>query len=53
MNRPRRYPYSKGQWEIKEVIGYFGEDLHIVVTILKNGITGETKSGSTERKESI
>ena len=43
MNRPRRYPYTKSQWEEETTTECFGDDSHLELKVKRNRVTGETK----------
>ena len=43
MKRPKRYPYTKSQWEEETTLVCFGDDSHLELKVLKNRITSEVK----------
>ena len=43
MSRPRKYPYTKSQWEEETSTLFFGDDTLLKIRIERNRITGEQK----------
>lgn len=41
--RPRRYPYTRSQWEEETTLVCFGDDSHLEMRNERNRITGEVK----------
>ena len=40
MTRPKRYPYTKNQWEEEITSVYFGDDTSLKMVVESNRITG-------------
>lgn len=43
MSRPRRYPYTKNQWEEEYTLVYSGESCCFRLRVERNRITNEVK----------
>lgn len=43
MSRPRRYPYTRSQWEEETTLVCFSDDSHLELKVKRNRVTGETK----------
>ena len=43
MTRPKRYPYSRNQWETETTVLYGGDNRKYYLSREVNRITGETK----------
>lgn len=41
--RPKRYPYSRNQWEIKTTVLYSGDNREYRLSREENRITGEVR----------
>lgn len=39
MTRPKRYPYTKSQWEEETTMVYFGDDTSLKTVVESNRIT--------------
>lgn len=43
MNRLRRYPYTRSQWEEETTLVCFGDNTRFKLRVKRNRMTGETK----------
>lgn len=43
MSRPRRYPYTRSQWEEKTTLIYLGNNTSFKLRVERNRITSEVK----------
>lgn len=43
MSRPRRYPYTRSQWEEETTLVCFSDDSRLELKVKRNRVTGETK----------
>lgn len=43
MNRLRRYPYTRSQWEEETTLVHFGDGTSFKLRVERNRVTGETK----------
>lgn len=43
MSRPRRYPYTRSQWEEEITLVSFGNGTNFKLRVERNRVTGETK----------
>lgn len=43
MSRPRRYPYTRSQWEEETTLVCFGDNTSLKLRAKRNRVTGETK----------
>lgn len=43
MNRPRRYPYARSQWEEETTLVCFGDNTSVKLKVERNRVTGEAR----------